>query len=248
MAVADRTVDFIEIEHCQEIYRVAIRRVAGARRYTLRVRTANRDVVLTMPARGTVNEARKFAQQHTAWIGARIRRLPKPIPFQNGATIPFRGVDHLIKLKEGSRGGVWNEHQVVDGMDVRVIFTSGTSEHVDRRIRDFLKKHARLDLIEAVRRYSGAIGVSSRRVSLRDTSSRWGSCSASGNLNFSWRLILAPSFVLDYLAAHEVAHLKYLNHSAEFWALVRSMSAQTDSAEAWLTAHGAQLHRYGKIE
>jgi predicted metal-dependent hydrolase len=82
-------------------------------------------------------------------------------------------------------------------------------------------------------------------ITIRDQRSRWGSCSASGGLNFSWRLIMAPPHVLDYLAAHEVAHLVHMNHSDEFWALTRSLSGDTDKAEAWLKAHGASLHRYG---
>jgi predicted metal-dependent hydrolase len=87
--------------------------------------------------------------------------------------------------------------------------------------------------------------VPNRAVGLRDTTSRWGSCSSQGSLNFSWRLILAPAYVLDYLAAHEVAHLVHMNHSARFWKLTRKLCAETDRAEAWLKAHGKDLHRYG---
>jgi predicted metal-dependent hydrolase len=97
-----------------------------------------------------------------------------------------------------------------------------------------------------VRRHAGAIGHAPIALSLRDTSSRWGSCSAKGALNFSWRLIMAPPYVLDYLAAHETAHLRHHDHSAQFWSLTKSLCPQMEQAEAWLKAHGARLHRYGR--
>ena len=100
------------------------------------------------------------------------------------------------------------------------------------------------DLEAAVQRHAATIDVKPRRLSIRDTTSRWGSCSAAGAMSFSWRLILAPPLVLDYLAAHEVAHLVHLDHSAKFWALTRRLAPETDQAEAWLRAHGAQLHRF----
>ena len=84
-----------------------------------------------------------------------------------------------------------------------------------------------------------------RVIAIRDTKSRWGSCSSTGTLSFSWRLIMAPPLVLDYLAAHEVAHLKELNHSNRFWTLLHELCPATDEAERWLKRHGAELHRYG---
>jgi hypothetical protein len=114
-----------------------------------------------------------------------------------------------------------------------------------RRVADFLKREAHRDIEAAVARHARSIGVKPKRIAVRDTVSRWGSCSATGGLSFSWRLILAPPFVLDYLAAHEVAHLVHLNHSPKFWSLLRRACPETNRAEAWLKAHGANLHRYG---
>jgi predicted metal-dependent hydrolase len=245
--MADRSTDFIDIIHCDEKFRISVRRVKGARRFTLRVRAANRDVVLTMPPRGRLEDAREFAEQHGAWIGARIHRLPRAIPFSHGSIVPFRGLDHTIVHKPEMRGGVWIETLSESEKTINQICTSGEAVHIDRRIHDFLKKQAKSDIVEAVNRHSSVIGVKPRQISLRDTSSRWGSCSTTGNLNFSWRLILAPSYVLNYLAAHEVAHLRYLNHSTKFWELTRQLCPSTDSAEAWLRAHGAELYRYGKV-
>jgi predicted metal-dependent hydrolase len=116
---------------------------------------------------------------------------------------------------------------------------------VSRRIGDFLKREARRDLEAASRRYAAELGVAARRVTVRDQSSRWGSCSTAGALSYSWRLILAPPFVLDYLAAHEVAHLVEMNHSRRFWRVVERICPAAHAAKVWLDANGPDLHRYG---
>ena len=125
------------------------------------------------------------------------------------------------------------------------VAVAGESAHVPRRIKDFLRRAALEDLEAAVARHTAALGIPARRITIRDTTSRWGSCSSQGHLNFSWRLILAPPLVLDYLAAHEVAHLKEMNHSHRFWALTHKLCPRTEEAEAWLKRHGAGLHAYG---
>jgi predicted metal-dependent hydrolase len=155
--------------------------------------------------------------------------------------MPLRGVDHRIVHRPGERGGVWLESSERGPL----ICVSGERPHVARRVTDFLKREARKDLEAAVARHSKQLGVKPRRMVLRDTVSRWGSCSSTGGLNFSWRLILAPPFVLDYLAAHEVAHIVHMNHSALFWKLARRLHPGTDRAEIWLKVHGASLHRFG---
>ncbi len=101
------------------------------------------------------------------------------------------------------------------------------------------------DLQKAAQAYAEALGVRVKRLSIRDQSSRWGSCTSAGSLSFSWRLILAPPFVLDYLAAHEVAHLVEMNHSARFWRVVARVCPSVERAKTWLDTHGNDLHRYG---
>ena len=244
-----REATHLEVSHAGEGYRVALKRVSGARRFTLRVRSATRDVVLTMPPRSSLSSAREFVERHAAWIGARLNRLPSPVPFESGAVLPLRGVNHVILHQPDKRGNVWIEAGVAVSLEAEnVICVACDAAHVSRRVRDFLQREARKDLDAAVRKHTSAIGVAARRVTIRDTVSRWGSCSASGALNFSWRLVLAPPFVLDYLAAHEVAHLMHLNHSPKFWTIARRLSPDTDRAEAWLKAHGASLHRFGSGE
>ena len=223
-------------------YAVRLRRHGQARRYTLRVDGAAREAVLTMPPRGSLKEARDFAQKHGGWIAARLKRLPAAAPFVAGTDVPLRGVAHRIVHRGGVRGTVWAE---VDSGGAAILCVAGEAPHVGRRVGDFLKRQARRDLDAASRRHAATLGVAIKRIAVRDQSSRWGSCSNSGLLSYSWRLILAPPFVLDYLAAHEVAHLVELNHSPRFWRLVRNLTADAERAKAWLDVHGAELHRYG---
>ena len=172
-----------------------------------------------MPPRGSLKQAREFAQKHGAWIAARLERLPEAAPFADGAVLPLRGVDHRIVHRRGARGTVWIE----TGDDgERLLCVAGAAPHIPRRVRDFLKREAKRDLEAASRRAADALGVTIKRVSIRDQSSRWGSCSTTGVLSYSWRLILAPPFVLDYLAAHEVAHLIEMNHSPSVLAAGRA--------------------------
>jgi len=232
----------IEITFERATYAVRVRRHGQARRYTLRIDGAAREVVLTMPPRGSLKEARDFAQKHGGWIAARLKRLPVPAPFVPGAEVPLRGVSHRIAHRGGARGTVWAE---VDSDGVALLCVAGEAPHVARRVGDFLKRQARRDLDAASRRHAATLGVTVRRIAVRDQSSRWGSCSNSGLISYSWRLIMAPPFVLDYLAAHEVAHLVELNHSPRFWRLVRELHPDAERAKAWLEVHGADLHRYG---
>jgi predicted metal-dependent hydrolase len=231
----------IEIAFDGAVYPIELRRHRQARRYTLRVRAATRTVVLTMPLRGSLREARTFAERNGGWIAARLKRLPQAIPFADGLELPLRGVPHRI-VHRATRGTVWTE----TGDAGALLCVAGNPEHLARRVRDFLKREAKRELEAASRRYAALLGVSVRRVSVRDQTSRWGSCTAAGVLSYSWRLILSPPHVLDYLAAHEVAHLVEMNHSRKFWRVVERICPDWRRARAWLDAHGNALHRYGE--
>jgi predicted metal-dependent hydrolase len=232
----------IEVVFDRSVYLVRLRRHRQARRYTLRIQSATREVILTIPPRGTLKEAREFAQKHGSWIAARLGRLPQAAPFAEGIMVPLRGVPHRIAHRRGARGTVWTE---ADTTGEPLLCVAGEAPHIDRRIGDFLRREAKRDLEIASLRYAGALGVAIRRVAVRDQASRWGSCSTTGVLSFSWRLILAPGHVLDYLAAHEVAHLVEMNHSARFWRVVQRLCPDHERAKVWLDVHGTDLHRYG---
>ena len=232
----------ITVDFDGEVYLVQLRRNRLARRYTLRIHSATREVVLTLPPRGSLKQAREFAQRHGAWIAARLKRLPQPVPFADGTILPLRGVEHRIAHRPHARGTVWTE---ADSAEARVICVAGAAPHIPRRVRDYLKREAKRELEIASRQAALMLGVSLKRVSVRDQTSRWGSCSTTGVLSYSWRLILAPPFVLDYLAAHEAAHLVEMNHSRAFWRQVERVCPDFKKAKAWLDANGADLHRYG---
>jgi predicted metal-dependent hydrolase len=230
------------VKHGSQIFSIRLRRHRRARRYTLRIHPTDREAILTMPPRGTIAEAKEFAHLHGGWIAARLGRLPKAAPFHAGTLVPLRGVPHRIVHRAGERGTVWTETR---DSGEKILCVAGGVEHTERRVHDYLKREARKDLQKASTAYAGELGVRVKRVSIRDQSSRWGSCTSAGSLSFSWRLILAPPFVLDYLAAHEVAHLVEMNHSPRFWRVVGKVCPSVERAKTWLDTHGNDLHRYG---
>ncbi|WP_349369383.1 SprT family zinc-dependent metalloprotease [Salinarimonas sp.] len=230
------------VAHGSARYEVAVKRSARARRLTLRVSSATGAVVLTIPERTALSAAERFARDHSGWIAARLARVPGRVAFADGAIVPLRGTPHRIVATGGRRGPA---RAGLDAAGEPAILVPGDADLVGKRVAEFLAREARADLAASVARHTGVLGIPARRLTLRDTTSRWGSCSSRGHLSFSWRLILAPPFVLDYLAAHEVAHLKEMNHSARFWRLTERLCPHTAEAEAWLKRHGAGLHRYG---
>jgi predicted metal-dependent hydrolase len=230
------------VKHGSQIYSIRVRRHRRARRYTLRIHPTDREAILTMPPRGTIAEAKDFARLHGGWIAARLGRLPKAAPFLSGTLVPLRGIPHRIVHRAGERGTVWTETR---DSGEKVLCVAGGAEHMERRVLDYLKREARKDLQKASLAYAEELGVRVKRVSIRDQSSRWGSCTSAGSVSFSWRLVLAPPFVLDYLAAHEVAHLVEMNHSARFWRVVARVCPSVERAKTWLDTYGNDLHRYG---
>jgi len=247
---------------------VQVRRHPAARRLTLRVSQVRREVVLTIPEGGSLAEAGKFVAKHMDWVRQRIEALPVPVPLADSAKILFRGELHRIQMlgptrhqkiawSEGTRAARSALKELTAGLApsrrnkvhlpdrlLPALCVTGQAEHAPRRLRDWLIKQAREELSARVQHHARNLGLKPRRVVVRDQTSRWGSCSTARVLSFSWRLIFAPPFVLDYVAAHEVAHLKEMNHGPRFWALVRRTNPRMDEARRWLKRHGAELHRY----
>ncbi len=210
-------------------------------RLTLRLVPASskqESLKLTVPPGTADHVIDDFLMRNRNWAAARLARLPQVQKLEDGAVIPLRGVPHRIQ-HSGQKRGVISVGVEEDGPVIRV---HGDPKFLSRRVADFLKRQAKQDLTRAVEHYSDALRVKPKSITLRDTTSRWGSCSSTGALNFSWRIILAPPEVLDYLAAHEVAHLCEMNHSERFWALVEGVCPDMEKHKAWLRTHGHELH------
>jgi len=219
---------------------ITLRLNPRARRLIVKVHPSTGEVTVVARSRRGLDHALDFAKSEREWILKRLERVPPPVMLGLGAKIPFKGELHVIRRGDKGRAPAWIEH---DGEE-RVIRVSGESEHAPRRVLDFLKREARKALDASAAGYSQMLEIKPRRITVRDTASRWGSCSTGRSLSFSWRLIFAPSFVLDYVVAHEVAHLREMNHSARFWRLVEEMVCDVDKPQRWLNQHGSMLHRY----
>lgn len=207
-----------------------------ARRMIVKVHPTSGEVIVIAPSKRALDRAVEFARSEADWIAKQLAQVPSRVLLTAGAHFPYRGKDHAIQRGEEGPVVVEDERQVI-----RV---SGRLEHAPRRIVDFLKKQAKREFEQKAFAYAAELGLKPSRITVRDTASRWGSCSSTRSLSFSWRLILAPTFVLDYVVAHEVAHMKEMNHGENFWRIVKELVGDVRRPQAWLRHHGAALHRY----
>lgn len=221
---------------------VPVRRSARARRMLLRVDPVRGGPELVLPPSAKVDAARAFATKNLGWLRARLAHLPARTSFAHGAAVPILGREHVIRHRPDQRGGVWRVEDPDGSVELHV---SGAEEHLARRVTDFLKGEARKTVGPRAKLHAEALGRRVGRVTVRDTATRWGSCSSRGDLSFSWRLVLAPEEVLDYVVAHEAAHLIEMNHSERFWALVERLMPDYKRPRTWLKRHGSKLHAYG---
>lgn len=217
---------------------IRVRVHARARRLSLRVDQRGAVLVIAPPHCGRA-EVSRFVARHADWVEQRLAALPPHHPFADGAVIPFRGEPHRVRHDPAARRPV--ERQA----EPALLVVGGRAEHLPRRLHDFLVAEAGAELGRLSREKAVLAGARVASVRMRDTRSRWGSCSATGRLNYCWRLILAPPFVADYVAAHEVAHLREPNHQPAFWALVDRLTPHRAAATEWLRRQGAGLHRFG---
>ncbi len=217
---------------------LTIRQHERATRITLRIEPGGRALKMTIPRGLAAREINAFLDRHQGWLLTKLAKFATDSSLRSGAEILLRGVRHRIEHTGSLRG--LTEAIVVEG--VPVLRVSGMPEHAGRRIATFLKKEARADLEKLVAVHAKTIRATVTSITMKDTRSRWGSCSSQGNLSFSWRIVMAPPLVIDYLAAHEVAHLKEMNHGPRFWALCRKLCPDMDEAKAWLKRHGSHLH------
>nr|WP_244464799.1 SprT family zinc-dependent metalloprotease [Martelella endophytica] len=218
---------------------LTVRTNARARRMTLKIEPGGHGVSLTVPPGLARHEVDGFLRRHHDWLMDRVGRLAdRGITVEDGCSLPVLGEPHVVRHSGRLRG--LTESRVEDG--VRVLLVSGPPEATGRRVAEHLKKEAKRILTDRAAFHAAASGKAFKTITFKDTRSRWGSCSSAGNLNFSWRLAMAPPYVIDYLAAHEVAHLTEMNHGPRFWALCRKLCPRTEEARAWLKAEGSFLH------
>lgn len=213
------------------------RRNARARRVSLRIDPCEGTVVVTLPPRAGRKAGVALLMTHAAWVSDRLAALPSAIPFVDGAVIPIDGTPYRLRGMPHARRGVWLENQE--------ILVSGGPEFFRRRLLDFLRAEARRRFALLVTEKAKQAGLIAKHVTVKDTRTRWGSCAPDGAISFSWRLLMAPPFVQDYVAAHEVAHLRHINHGKRFWSLVTKLTPHMDKAIAWLRGEGARLLRIG---
>ena len=210
---------------------VHLRRSARARRLSLRVGRSDGRVTLSIPARLPLDEARAFVDAQAGWIARQRAAVPPPRVVRVGGTVPVGGRDLAVVEGPGRSA------RLVGG-----VVAVPDDARAGPRVAALLRTLARDRLAEAVDRHAGLLGRAPTRIRLRDARSRWGSCSSRGELMFSWRLAMAPPEVLDYVAAHEVAHLAHMDHSARFWAQVAALMPDYAERRGWLRANGAALH------
>jgi predicted metal-dependent hydrolase len=222
----------------ERIMPLTIREHPQASRITLRIEPGGRALRLTVPKGLKMREIDSFLARHDGWLRVKLSKFAADDGLRPGGRIFVRGVAHRI-VHTGSLRGLT---EVSQDCGEPVIQVSGLEDHLRRRLAAFLKKEARADLETLVARHAAAVGKPVKSISMKDTRSRWGSCSWDGNLSFSWRIAMAPPFVIDYLAAHEVAHLREMNHGPGFWSLCSSLCPDMDEARHWLKQNGSQLH------
>jgi len=234
---------------------IEVRRHARARCLTLRVRRHPRAVIVTLPVQSELDEADAFIVRNIDWVRECLELIPHPVPFRHGALMPLRGKIHKLVFagEHQTAGVVQRAANIVDvsgsgvegNQGVPELRVGGPVEHAPRRLLDWLYEEVWWDLHVKSIQYSQRLDVPAPCITIRDQTSRWASCSTLEAISFSWRLILAPSFVLDYVVAHEIAHLVEMNHGKKFWALVEQTTPRVQEAKDWLDCHGPDLHRYG---
>ena len=218
---------------------MTLRESPRARRLRLTVDSRTGRVLLVLPRRASRRRALAWAAEQSEWIAARRAAVPESRPISPGGAIPYRGADRIVDwVRERPRRVLLADDRIVTG---------GPAEGLSARLLRWLKAEALTQLTEETYSYAAKAGVSVAKVGVGDPGSRWGSCSSSGTIRYSWRLILAPDFVRRATVAHEVAHLVHLNHGPDFHALVASLfEGNPGEARRWLRRHGAVLHAVGR--
>lgn len=211
---------------------VRLRRHARARRMVLRVSHLTPTPVLTLPPGIPLSRARAFLSDQEAWIRGHLAKQSKPTVVEDGAVLPFRGGELTIRVAPVARFAHRGTELLVPARGP-----------VGPLVAGWMRETARAELVAASQRHAARLGVRIGRITMRDPRSRWGSCSHAADLMYSWRLVMAPPIVFDYVVAHEVAHISELNHSPAFWNVVAGLMPGYAGPRDWLRENGSSLHR-----
>jgi len=215
---------------------VVFRKHPTSQHMVIRYQPLQHLIAVTLPRYVTIRQGLHFIEEKRNWIAQQILERAERVPFADGTILPVLGMNYSLR-HVGGRGIVH-----IDGDSLIV---PGDISFMERRVREWLKKHVRDEITRLAAAKAHSIGKMPGRVSVRDTRSRWGSCSPDGSLSFSWRLVFAPFDVFEYVVCHEVAHLKHHNHSKAFWDTVELLHPEHEKAQKWLRTHGPTLHSYG---
>jgi predicted metal-dependent hydrolase len=232
-----------EIDIEGEAVPVRIRRTSQARRISMRADAVKREIRITMPSYAPTKAAIDFVTQKRQWIAARLQSAPAVSPLHPGGTVAVEGEPHLIVWNAGASRTI----RRVEGAEGRELHLGGPQDLVDARIIRWLKSEARRVFEAEIVHYCAAAKENTPRLSLGDPRSRWGSCSSRGTISLSWRLIMAPASVRRSVIAHEVAHIRHMDHSPAFYAWLDALfEGDRTAADRWLKMHGTALQRVGR--
>ncbi|MBO0662296.1 M48 family metallopeptidase [Jiella sp. MQZ9-1] len=253
----------VSIEIAGASLSLTVRHNSRAKRLVMRMAPGGTGVVVTAPKGMPARTIRAFLERHRGWVEERVARSPTTVMIAPDAIIPLRGEPTRLVHRGGrlvTRLEPAGDDDAALSAPIEIdaalfgagegkapivrqqLLVGGDAAHFSRRVLDYLRREARSDLDAAVRRHADRVGLEPRAITIKDTTSRWGSCTADRRLAFSWRIIMAPPFVLDYLAAHEVAHFRQMNHGPDFWALCETLCPTMADGKAWLKRHGGALH------
>lgn len=232
---ADNTLpEFLQVG--EEVLPLVIKRHAKAKRICLRYNPTQHSIALTLPRHTKISDGLQFLTDKSQWLIDTLSEMPLKKQIKPGVVIPLCGERIRIKHEEtlGRQFALTED----------TLYIAGGREFFPRRVTEALKKIAAIRIRDMAIADAAKIGRRINRISVRDTRSRWGSCSSTANLSFSWRLVFAPREVMEYVVAHEVAHLRYMDHSPNFWNLVEYLCPNHEVAKEWLRLNGKHLYRF----
>lgn len=213
-----------------------INKTTKSRKLTLKIDSKKREAHLSLPLFCSIKTAHKFVAEHQEWIEEHLTKIPQAKRFENGDKISLLGQEVVICHVPHSLQAACLQNGK--------LFVGGEAAFLHRRVKDFIKRAAKKDFMLRSQIFAAQINCEVKSVTIKDTSSRWGSCSTLNNINYNWRIALAPECVINYLTAHETAHLKHRDHSPAFWRCVKQLYPGASLGRAWLKAHGNELYLY----